>query len=347
MMQIDKITTTLYLYGADEMSKARTVDVLLSGIEICAFLNCKFVNRSVAFRPLGACMLMESGDAANLGDFLPYTAMVAANMPAGARAQSDRIPPPFAYALMVGLNDLLLEQAQRNPGDDLETVEPVPKASFFHNVRNSKRRWFGSDAQLKKTVKQFESGGLIDSSASGIAPTERGVRLLLDHAKAVHGFFQSGNAALSRARRDWLELNQRIFQAFFYNDYGDAWRDLRSKVNLTIAKARGSGDRYVTDYIGESGTLWVIVNLLAVFGEIDQWEVDGCISRSNLKDIAGSTTKIGKKIEEMIDEGVLQKHGDVISFSTKIGDCVRFQTAVKNSMARLRRDCAEWQDATG
>jgi hypothetical protein len=270
--------------------------------------------------------------------FLHYTAEVMSHLPPGEKNSRQWIRPAFGFALLSGLNELLLKESRNKTVADIS----ISKGRFTNELINT-GRWVGDKRQLGETIERFRMRGWLTGQRE-IAPTEALTTLLVGHGKCVCKFFigQKGLNTKSPTLQDWLQLNNTIFTSLFFGDYGKSWRDLRHSINTNIDSARGN-ERY-NDHIGDDTARWVIINLLLIFISLMEFDIVGKVNEYRLFGISRNISDINAAIKFLEEAGIIVRDGgNCLSMSGTYDTLVsEVRRNIEPAMSKLEHSCKDW-----
>jgi hypothetical protein len=286
--------------------------------------------------------------AANRADWLfRYSATVMQAVSLTTADGTPLVPAPFLYAVLAGFNNALTEL----PPPALEGEEPIGlkirRAQFMRKLTD-RQRWVGSDAQLRTVLDRFENAGLIAIQNGSVIETKPTLLQHLEvHARAVFKFMiEDAPTECNKASlRNWLELNSQIFSLFFFGNYGQAWREFRQRVNDKLNKPE-TLRKYTLDYVNDDPSFWVALNILAVTGPIDEWEINSFVKRMGLTSLRGNVLQLGKALEDLVAASIIVRVGGIYSISDEhAASAEGVKAAVGPGLQSVQSACEKWRQA--
>jgi hypothetical protein len=285
---------------------------------------------------------ISGADASELLRFLRYSAVVTEVLSPALGGKSP-VPIPFLYALLAGLNELLLRTTQQN-SEEKEDLVKIGQADLVARLM-SRQRWVGTDAQLKATIDKLNTSGFLKISGEVISILPPMHEMIISHAKSIYTFL-TGNDLKSLSElplRRWLDLNNDLFSVFFFDDFGRAWRDLRHDVNEKL-KPRGLGSRsYNRDSLNENPTLWAVLNVLIMEGPATHFRLGSRIEELGLQKLAPTGADIEKAANNLVTAGVLESDNKLFTISPEFEQAaVRLRYSIERGLPRMCHACEEW-----
>lgn len=275
--------------------------------------------------------------------FLRYVSAITDYLPLGEKGSDKWIRPPFAFTMMVALNELLLEPDTEIEKDHIIRCTPIIRSRFKKTI-TSRSRWLGNDAQFQDTLRKFTAKGLL--SGDGIlSMTDQLLSLLVGYAKAAYGSATGKESPedWAPATKDWLALNRNVFHSIFYSEFGITWRDLRESINGSIATSRNVKNHYNMDHIGADTTYWVVINIVLLVDRVSDWDINHHIQCLGLKGLAGSVGEVTSAIKNLGVANVIVSESSYLRLASTLDQkASSYRSAVERTMQVLRAGCEQW-----
>jgi len=276
--------------------------------------------------------------------FLEYAAALRPIFPSSTenRIAARAIPPELFYAVLTVFNFSMLEASKHS-----NEVMPSEKFSIsparFLARKASSRRGIATDEKFLDTLKALEKLGYLTSFKKSPRQviyhvTQRLEKALRDHATIVWSFMTKGSPdELSPVPFvDLLQLNEEVFNEFFYGDFGERWRAIRARINDRLtgsaraASARKKRD-YHQDHFHDDINLWAVFNLVVVADEISFLNISAAAKSLHLQDYVTEENDLQRAAKRLIDIDYLMEHPNRL---------LRFHNDVESEISLFRKDIA-------
>ncbi len=280
-----------------------------------------------------------------LEGYLEYAAALRPIFPSPTdnKTAAAEIPPELFYAVLSVLNFSMLKDRKLSneimPSDRFS----ISPAHFLARTRTS-RRVIATEKQFLGALKKLEKLNYLTSTR--ISPrqvvyhvTQKFEKTLRDHASIVWSFMTKGSPDELSALPfvDLLQLNEEIFNEFFYGNFGVRWRAIRARINERLSDSTRAASAvekrdYHHDHIHENINIWAVFNLVVVAGEISFLNISAAAKSLQLHDYVTEEKNLQAAAKRLMDINYLKEHPKRM---------LRFHNDVDNEISLFRKDIVE------
>jgi hypothetical protein len=216
----------------------------------------------------------------------------------------------------------------------------ISRARFLAK-KGSSRRGIATDDKFEKALKKLAKLGYLTSTRKTpkqvtYSVTQKFETALRDHATIAWSFMTKTSPDKLSAVPfvKLLQLNEQIFKAFFYGDFGDRWRAIRARINdrLTdLARAPNVSEKRDRnrDHIHEDVNLWAVFNLLVVAREMPFLNISSAAEKLQLQGYVTKENDLQEAAERLKSIKYLTENAHRI---------LRFHEDVESEVSLLRKD---------
>jgi hypothetical protein len=252
------------------------------------------------------------------------------------------IPPELYYAVLTVFNLSMLE-AYKGSGEVMPSVRFSISPARFLAKKASSRRGIATDEKFLDTLKTLEKLGYLTSIRKSKRQlvyhvTEELEKALRDHATISWSYMTENppDKLCAVPFSDLLQLNEDVFNKFFYGDFGERWRAIRSRINdrLTGSARAASVNKkrdYHQDHIHEDVNLWAVFNLVVVAGEVSFLNISAAAKNLRLQGYVTDENDLQGAAKRLIAIDYLKEHPNRM---------LRFHKDVENEIGLFRKEIA-------